>query len=155
MLLPAWVLWAIWVGFGAFWLGVAGLVGGSGLFALLGVGVVILFLLLSVPLIYWLGGRVWADVAMVLMIATAFAVVALKYTVWLCEPLGYSGFTVAQVCTARLYAEGRGGALRDPRIATGWYRQAAEAGSTKAQFIIGTTSPVRAQREHWLRQAAM
>ena len=155
VLLPAWVLWAIWVGLGAFWLGVAGLAGGSGLFALLGVGVVIAFLLFSVLLIYWLRGRVWADAGMVLMIATAFAVVAVKYTVWLCEPLGYSGFTAAQICTARLYADGRGGALHDPRIAMGWYRHAAEAGSRKAQFILGTTSPVRAQREHWLRQATM
>jgi TPR repeat protein len=54
VLLPAWVLWATWVGFGAYWLAVAGLVGGSGLFALLGVGAVIVFLLFSVPLIYWL-----------------------------------------------------------------------------------------------------
>ena len=49
--------------------------------------------------------------------------------------------------------DGRGGALHDPRVAMEWYRHAAEAGSRKAQFILGTTSPVRAQREHWLRQA--
>jgi TPR repeat protein len=154
VLLPAWLLWATWVGFGAYWLGVAGLVGGTGLFALLGVGTVIAFLLFSVPLIYWLRGRVWADAAMVSAIAAALVFVTVKYTVWLCEPLGHSGFDAAQICAGRLYAEGRGGALRDPRVAMGWYRQAAEAGNAEAQFILGTTIPVREQGEHWLHQAA-
>jgi uncharacterized protein len=154
VLLPAWLLWAVWVGYGAFWLGFAGLVGGLGLFALLAVAAVIAFVLFSVLLVYWLRGRAWADAAMVLMIAVAFTVVALKYTVWLCEPLGHSGFAAAQICAGRLYAEGRGGALRDPRVATGWYRQAAEGGNAEAQYIVGTTIPVRKQREHWLRQAA-
>jgi TPR repeat protein len=153
VLLPAWTLWATWVGFGAYWLGVAGLIGGSVLFVLLGIGAVIAFLLFSVALIYWLRGRVWADAAMVLAITAALVVVAVKYTVWLCEPLGHSGFAVAQLCAGRLYAEGRGGALRDPGVATGWYRQAANAGNAEAQFILGTTIPVRQQREHWLRQA--
>lgn len=153
VLLPAWALWATWVCFGAYWLAVAGLVGGSGLFALLGLGAVIVFLLFSVPLIYWLRGRVWADAAMALAIAAAAAVVTVKYTVWLCAPLGHSGFAFAQICSGRLYAEGRGGARRDLRVATGWYRQAAEEGNAEAQFILGTTIPVRQQRDHWLRQA--
>ena len=153
VLLPAWVLWATWVGFGAYWLGLAGLAGGSALFALLGVGAVLAFVLFSVLLIYWLRGRVWADAAMMLAITAALVVVAVKYTVWLCEPLGHSGVAAAQICAGRLYAEGRGGALRDPRVATGWYRRAAEAGNAEAQFILGTTIPVREQREHWLRQA--
>jgi TPR repeat protein len=88
-----------------------------------------------------------------LTIAAALVVVAVKYTVWLCEPLGHSGFTAAQIWTGRLYANGRGGALRDDRVATGWYRRAAEAGNAKAQFILGTTIPVRQQREYWLRRA--
>lgn len=154
VLVPAWALWAIWVGFGAYWLGVAGLVGGSGLFALLGVAAVIAFLLLSVPLIYWLRGRVWADTVMVVAIAAVLGVVVVKYTVWLCEPLGHSRFTAAQICAGRLYAEGRGGALRDPRVAIAWYRQAAETGNARAQFLLGTSVPVRGQREHWLRRAA-
>jgi len=153
VLLPAWTLWAVWVGFGAYWLVLAGLIGGSELLALLGVGAAIAFLLFSVPLIYWLRGRVWADAAMVLAIAAALAVVTVKYTVWLCEPLGHSGFAAAQICAGRLYAEGRGGALLDPHVATGWYRQAAEAGNAEAQFILGTTIPVRKQREYWLHQA--
>jgi hypothetical protein len=153
VLLPAWVLWSVWVGFGAFWIGFAGLVAGSWLFALLGVGTVIVFALFSLLLVYWLRGRVWADVGMVLTIAVALVVVAVKYTVWICEPLGHSGFTAAHICTGRLYAEGRGGALRDSRVATEWYRQAAEAGNAEAQFILGTTIPVRQQREYWLRQA--
>jgi hypothetical protein len=87
VLLPAWVLWATWVGFGAYWLGLAGLVGGSALFALLGVGAVVAFVLFSVPLVYWLRGRVWADAAMVLAITAALVVAVVKYTVWFCEPL--------------------------------------------------------------------
>jgi hypothetical protein len=153
VLLPAWILWATWVGFGAYWLGFAGLIGGSTLFVLLGVGAVIAFLLFSVALIYWLRGRVWADAGMVLAITAALVVVGVKYTVWLCEPVGHSGFAAAQIYTGRLYAEGRGGALRDPQVATGWFRRAAEAGSAEGQFILGTTIPVREQREHWLRQA--
>jgi TPR repeat protein len=153
VLLPAWLLWATWVCFGAFWLGVAGLVGGSGLFVLLGVGAVIAFLLFSVALIYWLRGRVWADAAMALAIVGALVVVTVRYSVWLCEPLGHSGFAAAQICAGRLYAEGRGGARRDPEVATVWFRRAAEAGNAEAQFILGTTIPVRTQREHWLRQA--
>lgn len=153
VLLPAWTLWAVWVGFGAFWLGFAGLAGGTGLFALLGVAAVLAFLLFSVPLIYWLRGRVWADAGMILVISAALAVVAVKFPLWLCEPLGLSGFTAAQICTARLYAEGRGGAPHDPRAATGWYRHAAEAGNAEAQYLLATTIPVRRQQEHWLRQA--
>jgi uncharacterized protein len=153
VLLPAWLLWAVWVGFGAFWLGFAGLVGGSGLFALLGVAAVILFLLFSLLLLYWLRGRAWADAGMVLAIAAALVVIAIKYTVWLCEPLGHSGFAAAQICTGRLYAEGSGGALRDPRVARDWYRHAAEAGNAEAQYILGITIPVRQQREYWLRRA--
>jgi TPR repeat protein len=153
VLLPAWLLWAAWVVVGAFWLGIAGLVGGSGLFALLGVAAVVVFLLCSVPLVYWLRGRLWADVGMVSAIAIALAVVAAKYPVWLCEPLGHSGFAAAQLCAGRLYAEGRGGALRDPRVATGWFRRAAEAGNAEAQYLLGTSIPVRREREHWLRQA--
>jgi len=155
VLLPAWTLWAVWVGFGAFWFGFAGLVGGTVLFALLGVAAVIVFLLFSVLLVYWLRGRVWADAGMVLTIAVALAVVAVKYTVWLCEPLGHSGFAAAQICAGRLYAEGHGGALHDPLVAMGWYRQAAEAGNAEAQFILGTTIPVRQQQEYWLRQATV
>jgi TPR repeat protein len=153
VLLPAWLLWAVWVAFGAYWLGLAGLVGGSVGFALLGVAAVIVFALFSLLLVSWLRGRIWADAGMVAMIAVALAVVAVQYTVWICEPLGHSGFTTAQICAGRLYAEGRGGALRDMNVATGWYRRAAEAGSAKAQFILGSTIPVRQQREHWLDKA--
>ncbi len=80
VLLPAWVLWAIWVGYGAFWIGFAGLVGGSGLFALLGAGAVVAFLLFSGALVYWLRGRVWADAAMASVIVAALVVVSVKYT---------------------------------------------------------------------------
>ncbi|MBP1689257.1 MAG: Sel1 domain protein repeat-containing protein, partial [Deltaproteobacteria bacterium] len=153
VLLPAWALWATWVGFGAYWLGLAGLIGGSWLFVLVGVGAVIAFVLFTVSLIYWLRGCVWADAAMVLAITAVLVVVAVKYTVWLCEPLGHSGFAAAQVCAGRLYAEGRGRALRDPHVATDWYRRAAEAGNAEGQFLLGTTIPVREQREHWLRHA--
>ena len=153
VLVPAWLLWATWVGVGAFLLGYAGLAGGSTLIVWLSVGAVIAFLLFSVSLVYWLRGRVWADAAMALAIAAALVVVSVKFTVWLCEPLGHSGFAAAQICTGRLYAEGRGGALHDPRIATDWYRRAAEAGSAEGQFMLGTTIPVREQREHWLREA--
>jgi TPR repeat protein len=153
VLLPAWALWAVWVGFGAYWLGIVAFVAGSALFALLSVAVVIVFLLFSLLLVSWLRGRAWADAGMVLTIAVVLAVVAVKYTVWLCEPLGHSGFAAAQMCAGRLYAEGRGGALPDPLVATGWYRQAAEAGNAEAQFILGTTIPVRQQQEFWLRKA--
>ncbi len=153
VLAPAWLLWATWVGFGAYWLGLAGLVAGSWLFVLLGVGTVLAFALFSAALIPWLRGRIWADAVMVFAITATLVVVTAKYTVWLCEPLGHSGFTAAQVCAGRLYAEGRGGALRDPRVATGWYRQAAEAGNAEAQFLLGATLPARREREHWLRRA--
>jgi hypothetical protein len=153
VLLPAWVLWAVWVGFGAYWLGIAAFVAGSALLALLIVAAVIVFLLFSLLLVYWLRGRAWADAGMVLTIAVVLALVAVKYTVWLCEPLGHSGFAAAQMCAGRLYAEGRGGALPDPLVATGWYSQAAEAGNAEAQFILGTTIAVRQQQEFWLRKA--
>ena len=153
VLLPAWGLWAVWVGFGAYWLGLAGLVAGSVLLTLLGVAAVIVFVLFSLLLVSWLRGRVWADAGMVLTIAVAVAVVAVKYTLWICEPLGHSGFAAAQICAGRLYAEGRGGALIDPQVSTGWYRRAAEAGNAEAQFILGTTIPVRQQQEHWLGKA--
>jgi len=153
VLLPAWALWATWVGVGAFLLVFASFMGGSRLFLLLPVGAVIVFALFTVVLTYWLRGRVWADAGMVLAITTVLAVIAVKYPVLLCEPLGHSGVVVAQVCTGRLYAEGRGGASRNPRMAKRWFLLAAEAGNAEAQFILGTTIPVRKQREHWLRQA--
>lgn len=99
---------------GSFWIGFAGLVGGSGLFALLGAGAVVAFLLFSGVLVHWLRGRVWADAAMASVIVAALVVVSVTYTVWICEPLGHSGFAAAQIRTGRLYEEGRGGALRDP-----------------------------------------
>jgi len=123
------------------------------LFVLLAVGAVLAFALFSVFLVYWLRGRIWADAGMVLTIAAAVAVVAFKSTVWLCEPLAHSGISAAQICTGRLYDEGRGGAIRDPEAAILWYRRAAEAGSAQAQFSLAMRVPVRAQREHWLRQA--
>ena len=153
VLLPAWLLWAVWVGFGAYWLGLVGLLAGGMLWMLVAVAAIIVFVLFSLLLVYWLRGRVWADAGMVVTIAVAVAVVAVKYTLWLCEPLGHSGFAAAQICTGRLYAEGRGGALIDPQVSMGWYRRAAEAGNAEAQFILGTTIPARQEQEHWLRRA--
>ncbi len=138
-------MWLVWVCYGAFWFGFAGLVGGTVVFAVLGVVAVIVFLLASWPLVYWLRGRAWADTGMMLAIAAVAAVVVVRFPLWLCEPLGYSGFASAQVCTGRLYAEGRGGARHDPRIAVGWYRRAAEAGNAEAQYLLATSIHVRQQ----------
>ncbi len=115
---PARLLWLFWVAFGVYWLGFAGLVAGSRWIIALALGAALAFALFSAFLVYWLRGRTWADAAMMLLIVAVVAVVSFKYTLWLCEPAAHSALRAAQWCAGRLYAEGRGGALRDPRAAT-------------------------------------
>jgi TPR repeat protein len=74
---------------------------------------------------------------------------------WICEPLAWSGLSAAQMCTARLYAEGSQGAIRNTGVAASWYGQAALNGSEAAvRRLMGVTRNKVTQRR-LLEKAAL
>ncbi len=154
VLLPMWVLGLIWtllaVGMGVF----AGGVAGSWLFSLLSLLVVPVFGLISWGLYHWLRGRPQADVAILLLVPTLIFTVYVTQRLWVCEPLALSGLGQAQLCTARLYELGSGGAIRNQATALAWYRRAAEQGVAEGQYEVAGFAREREQKIDWYTRAA-
>jgi hypothetical protein len=73
---------------------------------------------------------------------------------WLCEPLALSGLGHAQLCTARLYERGEGGAIRNQGTARDWYRAAAEQGVAEAEYQVAGFTRDREQKLDWYTRAA-
>src|SRR5262249_9754331 len=53
------------------------------------------------------------------------------------SPLAEKGETDAQALLARLYMMGQG-VLKDPELATKWFKTAADQGNAEAQFFLGS-----------------
>lgn len=153
-LFPLWVLCLIWTviaaGMGVF----AGGLTGSWYFPLLGFGVVLAFAVLTWGGYFWVRARLPADVAALLLVPAAFVGVYELQRLWLCEPLAWSGLGRAQLCTARLYEQGAGGAIRSEGAARDWYRLAAEQGVPEAQYQVAEFTRDRAEQLAWYLRAA-
>jgi hypothetical protein len=154
VLLPLWVLCLVWTGLAAFLSVFAGGMTDSWLFPLLGLGVVAGFALLTWGLYFWLRGRVPADLGGLLLVPAFVLGVYGVQRLWICEPLALSGLGRAQLCTARLYERGEGGAIRSRSIARGWYRHAAERGVAEAGYRVAGFTRDRARKITWYTRAA-
>jgi TPR repeat protein len=154
VLLPLWVLCLIWTGL-AVAMGVfVGGMTGSWYYLLLGLGVVPVFVLLTWGLYFWVRGRPLADAGVLLLVPAFFLTVYTVQKQWLCEPLAFSGLGQAQLCTARLYERGEGGALRSRGAAREWYRAAAEQGVAEAEYEVAGFTRGREQKIVWYTRAA-
>ena len=154
VLLPLWLLGVIWTVLAAAMGVFAGGVAGSWLFSLLALLVVPVFGLISWGLYYWLHGRPHADAGMLLLVPTLIFTVYATQRLWICEPLALSGLGQAQLCTARLYEQGGGGAIRNQAAARGWYRHAAEQGVAEAEYEVAGFTRGREQKIDWYTRAA-
>jgi len=154
VLLPLWVLVLIWTGLVAAMGVFAGGMTGSWLFPLLGLAVVPVFALLTWGLYFWVRGRPLADASVLLLVPAFFLTVYTVQKQWICEPLAFSGVGRAQLCTARLYERGEGGAIRNQHTARGWYRHAAEQGVAEAEFEVAGFTYERAQKIDWYTRVA-
>jgi TPR repeat protein len=154
--ITTWILLTFWLAVAAAAVTFAGGVGGSLLIALLGIlTFLVAFPLLTIWLWAWSRGRVWADWLTLALVTGLCTVVATTQRLWICEPLAWSGFSAAQMCTARLYAEGSQGAIRDTGVAASWYGQAALNGNEEAvSRLMVVTRNKLTQRRH-LEKAAL
>jgi hypothetical protein len=154
VLLPLWLLCLVWTGL-AVAMGVfVGGMTGSWLFPLLGLAVVPVFVLLTWGLYVWIRGRPLADAGVLLLVPAFFLTVYTVQRQWLCEPLAFSGLGQAQLCTARLYERGEGGAIRNRGAAREWYRAAAEQGVAEAEYQVAGFTYKREQKIVWYTRAA-
>lgn len=151
-----WSLLTFWLVIGAGLVAFAGAVGGSLVIVVVGVvAFLIVFPLLTILLVAWSRGRAWADWLIICLVAGFSTAVFTTQRLWICEPLAWSGFTPAQMCTARLYAEGSHGAIRNTGVAASWYGQAALNGSEEAvSRLVTVTRNKLIQRKH-LENAAL
>ena len=154
--IATWILLTFWLAVGAGLVAFAGAVGGSLLIVVIGIlTFLIAFPLLTTWLVAWSRGRVWADWLTLLLVVGLSTTVMTIQRLWICEPLAWGGFGPAQVCTARLYAEGSQGAIRDTGVAASWYGQAALSGSEEAvRGLMSVTRNKLTQRRH-LEKAAL
>ncbi len=154
VLLPLWVLTLIWTGLAAFMGVFAGAMTGSLYFPLLGLAVVPVFALMTWGLYFWIRSRPLADAGVLLLVPAFVLSVYSMQRLWLCEPLALSGLGRAQLCTARLYERGDGGAIRNRGTARGWYRQAADRGVAEAEYQVGGFTRGRKRKITWYTRAA-
>jgi TPR repeat protein len=154
ILLPLWLLLLIWCGL-AVTMGVfAGGMTGSLFFPLLGLGVVPVFALLTWGLMYWIRGSMLAYGSVLLLVPAFMLAVYTLQPLWICEPLAWSGLGIGQLCTARLYEHGDGGAIRDEGAARDWYRLAAAQGVAEAEYEVARFTRDREQQIAWYTRAA-
>ena len=154
VLLPLLLLLLIWTGLSAAMsVFVSGLTG-SWPYLLLGLAVVLVFVLLSRVLYLWVRSRTLADIAMLLLVPAFIYSVYSVQRLWLCEPLAFSRLGHAQLCTARLYERGEGGAIRNQGTARYWYRAAAEQGVAEAEYQVAGFTRDREQKLDWYSRAA-
>lgn len=154
VLLPLWLLALIWTGLvvamGIF----AGGMTGSLLFPLSGLAILPVFALLTWGLYFWIRSRTLADAAVLLLVPACIAGVFALQRLWICEPLARSGLGSGQLCTARLYDHGEGGAIRNQGVAHEWYRLAAEQGEAEAEYQLAEAAHQREQKLAWYTRAA-
>lgn len=149
VLLPLLLLTLIWTGLSAAMGVFVGGLSGSWFFLLLGLAVVPVFALLCWGLYLWVRSRTLADVGMLLLVPAFIVTVYSVQRLWLCEPLALSGLGHAQLCTARLYERGEGGAIRNKGTARYWYRAAAEQGVAEAEYQVAGFTREREQQLDW------
>ena len=154
VLFPLWLLGLIWTVLAAAMGVFTGGVVGSWLFSLLALLVVPVFGLITWGLYYWIRGRPRADAGMLLLVPALIFTVYTGQRLWICEPLALSGLGQAQLCTARLYEQGSGGAIRNQATARGWYRHAAERGVAEAEYEVAGFTGEREQKIDWYTRAA-
>jgi TPR repeat protein len=154
VLLPLLLLTIIWTGLSAAMGVFVGGVTGSWPYLLLGLAVVPVFALLSWGLYLWVRSRTRADIGMLLLVPAFIVTVYSVQRLWLCEPLALSGLGHAQLCTARLYERGEGGAIRNQGTARYWYRAAAEQGVAEAEYQVAGFTREREQKLDWYTRAA-
>ena len=154
VLLPLWVLCLIWTGLAVFMGVFVGGMTGTWLYPLLGLLLLPVFALLSWGLYFWIRSRPLADAGVLLLVPAFVLTVYSVQRLWLCEPLALSGLGRAQLCTARLYEHGEGGAIRNRSTARGWYRHAAERGVPGAEFAVAGFTRDHKQKIDWYTRAA-
>lgn len=149
-----WALLTLWAGIAAVMVGIAGLVGGTGLGLLVSLAIILIWGLFCTALWFWVRGNIRADAGWLLVIILFCGNVYYWQRAWICEPLAFSGFGPAQLCTAKLYESGSGGVIRNRQTARAWYGYAAERGIAEAQYEVGLFTRDRAKKEQWLVRAA-
>jgi TPR repeat protein len=153
-LLPLWLLCLLWTGvtvsLGVF----AGAMAGSWLLPLLALGLLPLFALLSWSYYRWICGGVAADTGGLLLVLAVVFGVSIMQRLWLCEPLAWSGLGYGQLCTARLYEHGGGGAIRNEGTARDWYRQAAKQRVAEAEYAVAGFTYAHEEKLAWYTRAA-
>ena len=154
VLLPLWLLTLIWTGVAVYMGVIAGGLAGSLLFTLLSLGLVPAFLLLTWGLTFWVRGRTLADLGVLLLVPVFMLTVYSVQRLWICEPLAWSGLGMGQLCTARLYEHGDGGAIRNEGAARDWYRLAAAQGVAEAEYEVASFTRDREQKIAWYTHAA-
>lgn len=154
VLLPLFLLTLIWAGLSAATGVFVGGVAGSWPYMLLGLAVVPVFALLCWGLYLWVRSRTLADIGMLLLVPAFIFTVYSVQRLWICEPLAWSGLGQAQLCTARLYERGEGGAIRNQGTARDWYRVAAEQGVAEAEYQVAGFTRDREQQLDWYTRAA-
>jgi TPR repeat protein len=154
ILLPLWVLTLIWTGVATFMGVFVGGMTGTWLYPLLGLALVPVFALLSWGLYFWIRSRPLADAGVLLLVPAFVLTVYSVQRLWLCEPLALSGLGRAQLCTARLYEHGDGGAIRNRNTARGWYRHAAEQGVPGAEYAVAGFTRDHKEKIAWYTRAA-
>jgi TPR repeat protein len=154
VLLPLGLLTLIWTGLAVFMGVIAGGMAGSLLFTLLSLGLVPVFLLLTWGLTFWIRGRMLADAGMLLLVPAFMLTVYSVQRLWICEPLAWSGLGIGQLCTARLYEHGDGGAIRNEGAARDWFRLAAAQGVAEAEYDVAGFTREREQKIAWYTRAA-
>jgi TPR repeat protein len=132
----------------------AGGMTGSLIFPLLGLGVVAVFFLFTWGLTVWIRSRTLADAGVLLLVPAFVLTVYGVQRLWICEPLARSGLGIGELCTARLYEHGDGGAIRDEGAARDWYRLAADQGVAEAEYEIAGFTRGREQKIAWHTRAA-
>ena len=133
---------------------IAGGMAGSLFFTLLSLGLVPAFFLLTWGLTFWVRGRTLADLGVLLLVPAFMLTVYSVQRLWICEPLAWSGLGMGQLCTARLYEHGDGGAIRNEGAARDWYRLAAAQGVAEAEYEVAGFTRGREQKVAWYTRAA-
>ena len=91
---------------------------------------------------------------MLLLVPAFMLTVYSVQRLWICEPLAWSGLGIGQLCTARLYEHGDGGAIRNEGAARDWYRLAAAQGVAEAEYEVAGFTRGREQKVAWYTRAA-
>jgi TPR repeat protein len=113
-----------------------------------------LFVLLCWGYYRWIRGGVVADAGALLLVPVLVLGVTFMQRLWICEPLARSGLGQGQLCTARLYEHGEGGAIRNEGTARDWYRLAAEQDVADAEYAVAGFTSEPDRKIAWYTRAA-